>query len=178
MRKTLLTGLFITAASVAIAAGNHDGGHGHGHGNHDDHHAHGEKGSFAVGKVGKEKAVTRTINITMLETDDGQMLFEPNGFKVAANETVRLSFTNKGEIDHEFVMDDQHGIEEHRKEMLAALENGNHSHHDHHGMNAISLKPGQTGEIIWQFSNSGKFQFACLIPGHFELGMHGILTVE
>lgn len=183
MHKVLLTGLFITVSSLAFAAGDHKGGHGHDNHNHGSHN-HGEghhkdhQGSSAIGEVGKAKDVTRTINITMLETNDGQMLFEPASFDIAANETVRLAFVNKGEADHEFVMDDAHGIEEHRKEMLAAFQEGEHEHHDHHATNAISLKPGESGEIIWRFSNAGQFQFACLIPGHFEAGMHGILTVQ
>ncbi len=194
MYKALLTGLFVTLSAVALAAGNHEGGHGHdthkhgehkheghghgdhGHGAHDGHNGH--HGASAVGEAGKAANVTRTINITMLETDDGEMLFKPATFKVNANETVRLAFVNKGEADHEFVMDDANGIEEHRKEMLAAAENGTHEHHDHHGSNAISLKPGESGDIIWKFSQTGQFQFACLIPGHFEAGMHGVLTVQ
>lgn len=188
MHKILLTGLFVTLSSFALAAGNHEGGHGHDkpnhgaheHGAHDDnkHQNHAQHGDYAVGKIGAVEDATRTIKITMLETDDGEMLFKPATFDVQANETVRLAFVNKGEIDHEFVMDDKNGIEEHRKEMLAAAEKGHEGHHDHHGNNSVSLKPGESGEIIWQFSNAGKFQFACLIPGHYELGMHGVLTVQ
>ena len=189
MYKALITGLFVTLSAAALAAGNHEGGHGndahkqeeHGHGDHR-HGAHdghdGHHGASAIGETGNAENVTRTINITMLETDDGEMLFEPAAFKVNANETVRLAFINKGDADHEFVMDDANGIEEHRKEMLAAAENGTHEHHDHHGSNAISLKSGESGNIIWTFSQTGQFQFACLIPGHYEAGMHGVLTVQ
>ncbi len=33
------------------------------------------------------------------------------------------------------------------------------------------------GEIVWTFTNPGQLDFACLIPGHYELGMKGALTV-
>ncbi len=33
-------------------------------------------------------------------------------------------------------------------------------------------------EMIWKFSNSGEFAFACLIPGHFDAGMKGVVIVE
>ena len=36
---------------------------------------------------------------------------------------------------------------------------------------------GQTGEIIWQFTKSGKVQFACLQPGHYDAGMKGSISV-
>ncbi|HEU0202061.1 MAG TPA: sulfocyanin-like copper-binding protein, partial [Burkholderiaceae bacterium] len=40
------------------------------------------------------------------------------------------------------------------------------------------IGPGETGEIIWQFTNAGEFYFACLIPGHFEGGMVGKIVVQ
>jgi uncharacterized cupredoxin-like copper-binding protein len=42
----------------------------------------------------------------------------------------------------------------------------------------VHLKPGETGEMVWQFTNAGEFYFACLIPGHLEAGMLGKITVR
>lgn len=36
---------------------------------------------------------------------------------------------------------------------------------------------GKTGEIIWTFNRAGEFDFACLIPGHYQAGMVGKLKV-
>ena len=33
------------------------------------------------------------------------------------------------------------------------------------------------GELVWRFTKAGSFSFGCLIPGHFEAGMIGKLTV-
>ncbi|NDW02705.1 plastocyanin/azurin family copper-binding protein, partial [Salipiger sp. PrR002] len=30
----------------------------------------------------------------------------------------------------------------------------------------------------WTFGEPGTFEFACLLPGHYEAGMHGPLTVN
>jgi len=38
--------------------------------------------------------------------------------------------------------------------------------------------PGKTGEIVWHFNRAGSFEFACLIAGHYEAGMHLPITVE
>ena len=38
--------------------------------------------------------------------------------------------------------------------------------------------PGKSGEIVWQFTRPGEFQFGCLIPGHFEAGMVGTVNVK
>jgi uncharacterized cupredoxin-like copper-binding protein len=40
------------------------------------------------------------------------------------------------------------------------------------------LDEGRSGEVIWTFSNAGTFEFACLIPGHYESGMHGPIVVS
>ncbi|MBL8442556.1 MAG: plastocyanin, partial [Zoogloeaceae bacterium] len=39
------------------------------------------------------------------------------------------------------------------------------------------VPPGETGEIIWHFNQPGDFDFACLLPGHFEAGMVGKIKV-
>jgi uncharacterized cupredoxin-like copper-binding protein len=48
---------------------------------------------------------------------------------------------------------------------------------EHDDPNAIRLQPGARGEIIWTFSKAGEFAFGCLIPGHYEAGMKGDITV-
>ncbi|MBA4177699.1 MAG: hypothetical protein C0505_14255 [Leptothrix sp. (in: Bacteria)] len=32
---------------------------------------------------------------------------------------------------------------------------------------------GMSGEIAWAFNREGKFDFACLIAGHYQAGMSG-----
>jgi uncharacterized cupredoxin-like copper-binding protein len=49
---------------------------------------------------------------------------------------------------------------------------------EHADPNGISLAAGQTGELLWKFTNRGTFEFACLMPGHREDGMLGTVTVK
>ena len=49
---------------------------------------------------------------------------------------------------------------------------------EHDDPNAIRLKPLKKGEILWQFTKRGTFDFSCLIPGHRESGMTGSITVK
>ena len=49
---------------------------------------------------------------------------------------------------------------------------------EHDDPNAKSVDPGKTAEILWRFSKAGEFEFACLIPGHKEAGMHGFVHVK
>jgi len=39
------------------------------------------------------------------------------------------------------------------------------------------VAPGKTGEIVWTFNRAGEFDFACLIPGHYDAGMVGKIKV-
>ena len=41
----------------------------------------------------------------------------------------------------------------------------------------VHVAAGKTGEIVWTFNRAGDFDFACLIPGHYQAGMVGKVTV-
>ena len=103
---------------------------------------------------------------------------DPNGgsvlteLRIKEGQTVKLRFVNQGEMDHEFVMDEEHAILEHKRVMEK------HPDMEHDDPNAIRIAPGARGEIIWTFTNPGTFSFACLMPGHYEAGMHGPLEVD
>lgn len=155
--KTCIIALALAAlSSSALASGSHSGGHG-------------EK--MVVGEPGDKAKATQTIRVTMKETDDGKMLFTPAVIKVRKDQTVKISIRNTGTVDHEFVLDQQDKIMEHKKVMEKFPEM------EHADANSIRLAAGETGEIIWKFTTDGAFKFACLIPGHFEAGMHGDVTV-
>jgi uncharacterized cupredoxin-like copper-binding protein len=49
---------------------------------------------------------------------------------------------------------------------------------EHADANMAHVKPGAKGEIVWQFTKAGEYQFACLIPGHYEAGMVGKVVVK
>ncbi|MGO4842604.1 cupredoxin domain-containing protein, partial [Rhizobiaceae sp. 2RAB30] len=99
--------------------------------------------------------VKRTVKITMAEKDDGSMVFEPAVLQVKAGETIRLKFTNTGETDHEFVMDTNTALMEHKVQMEKFPEM------EHADANSLRLAPGKSGEIVWTFANTGDFTFAC-----------------
>ena len=48
---------------------------------------------------------------------------------------------------------------------------------EHADANMVTVAPGKTGEIIWQFTSTGKVDFACLQPGHYDAGMKGLVNV-
>jgi uncharacterized cupredoxin-like copper-binding protein len=131
-------------------------------------HTHDE---LPIGKPGEAGNAKRTINVTMKETSDGKMAFSPGSLTVREGETLRIKFVNRGETDHEFVMDTVEAILEHKKLMERFPEM------EHDDPNAIRLQPDGQGEIIWTFGKAGEYAFACLIPGHYEAGMKGIIKI-
>lgn len=155
--KSAIFGLLVAAfATPALAGGNHAGGHGE---------------AMAVGEPGKKANATQTIRVTMKETDDGKMIFTPSTFEVRKGQTVRFVIKNAGELDHEFVLDEEGKIMEHK----ALMEKFPEMEHD--DPNAVRLATGESGEIIWKFTHDGTFKIACLVPGHYDAGMHGAVTV-
>ena len=141
----------LAVASGTFAAGSHAGGH----------------GTQAIGKPGVAAKVTRTITIDMTDA----MRFTPSAVKVRRGETIRFVVTNSGKLKHEFNLGTEADLKAHYAQMLKFPEM------EHDEPNLVSLAPGKTGEVIWQFTKAGTVHFACLHPGHYEAGMKGTVAV-
>uniref|UniRef100_UPI0019542E23 cupredoxin domain-containing protein n=1 Tax=Stenotrophomonas maltophilia TaxID=40324 RepID=UPI0019542E23 len=111
------------------------------------------------------------VELTMAE-GDGRMLFEPAEITINRGDTIRFVVKNGGALEHEMVIDTLEGNQRHK----AAMERNPDM--EHADPNAVKVEPAGTGEIVWRFTNSGTFEFACLIPGHYQAGMHGRIIVR
>jgi uncharacterized cupredoxin-like copper-binding protein len=120
------------------------------------------------GIAGDPKKATRTIDIRM--TDD--MRFAPKTIQVKLGETVRLVAVNAGKVLHEIVIGTPQELKAHAEMMKK------HPGMEHEEPYMAHVDPGQKGTIVWTFNRAGSFEFACLIPGHFEAGMIGRITVK
>ena len=142
-------------AITAMAAGDHVGGHTQGHG--DDQ----------IGKPGVAAKVTRTVNVDMSDA----MRFTPSSIAVKQGETIRFVVKNSGQIKHELVLGTEKELKEHYELMKKFPDM------EHDDANMVTVAPGKTGTVIWQFTQAGKVDFACLQPGHYDAGMKGQVTV-
>ena len=131
-------------------------------------HSH---GGFAAGEVGDEDDNARVIEIVMTE-GQGAMAYLPKQIEIRKGETVRFTLKNSGALEHEFVLGT---VKENRAhaEMMASMPDMVHP-----DANAARVASGQSSGLVWKFSKKGEFEFACLIPGHYEAGMHGIVVVK
>ena len=120
------------------------------------------------GKPGDPTKVSRTIAVDMSDA----MRFTPSNVRVKNGETVRFVVKNSGRLKHEMVLGTAKELREHAELMkkFPEMEHGDPNH--------VSLEPGKSGELVWQFTRPGTFDFACLQPGHFDAGMRGRIAVH
>ncbi len=120
------------------------------------------------GIAGDPARVSRTITVRM--GDD--MRFVPAQLKVRLGETIKLVAFNRGKLMHEIVIGTPEELRAHAKMMEK------HPNMEHDEPYMAHVDPGKRGQIVWTFNRAGKFEFACLIPGHFQAGMTGTIIVE
>jgi len=152
------------AAGIALAGGT--SAHGDmGHGKKTSKSAGGH--GTAVGVPGRPGDVTRTVEVEMIDA----MRYRPDHIRVRRGETIRFIVRNTGRLRHEMVLDTLEELKEHAALMRKS------PGMKHADPNAVSVPPGETGELIWRFTRAGTVPFACLEPGHFEAGMTGEIAV-
>ncbi|WP_097302701.1 copper-resistant cuproprotein CopI [Pseudomonas chlororaphis] len=152
--------------------------------------------NYDFGQAASAAKATRTVELVM-----GDMSFSPKTLDIKAGETVRFVLVNKGQLLHEFNLGDAAMHAKHQQEMLKMQQSGmltptavkdmpagamDHAAMGHGAMpgmkhddpNSVLVEPGKTAELTWTFSKAGSLEFACNIPGHYQAGMVGKLTVS
>ncbi|MGZ9710175.1 cupredoxin domain-containing protein [Glaciimonas sp. GNP009] len=161
MKSTLIaTMLALSLLSMNVFAHGDDG-----HAKADDKQ---EGYAAPMGVPGDASKVVKTIEIDM---NDARR-FTPATISIKRGETVKFVVKNTGQVKHEIVLGSILELKEHAALMIKFPEM------EHSDPNQVSVEPGKTGELIWQFNKAGTFDFACLQPGHFEAGMRGNIVVK
>jgi len=122
----------------------------------------------AFGREGDPKKAVRTINVDMSD----KMRFTPATVSVKQGETIKFVVKNSGKVMHEFVLGTMSELKEHAV-LMQKFPGMEHSE-----PYMAHVAPGKTETIAWQFTKAGNFNFGCLLPGHFEAGMVGNVTVK
>ena len=136
---------------------------------------HGKKEARAIstedkdfGREGDPAKASRTIRIDMSD----KMRFSPASVTVKRGETVKFVVKNNGKTMHEMVLGTTKELKEHAEMMRK------HPTMEHDEPFMAHVAPGKTETMVWQFTKAGEFRFGCLVPGHFEAGMVGTVTVK
>ncbi len=101
----------------------------------------------------------------------GTMAYVPGRIEIRQGEQIHFAMQNHGELEHEFVLATFEENAAHAKEMEKNPEM------EHDEANMKRLKPKAGADVHWRFTKVGTFQYACLIPGHMEAGMKGVVVV-
>jgi len=147
------TVLLASIATQSFATGNHAGGH---------------ADSDAIGEPGKAADAKRTVTVNMLDS----MRFTPQSITVKQGETIKFIVKNSGRLKHEMVLGTEKELKKHYEVMKKNPEM------EHADENQITVLPGKSGELIWQFTMAGKVNFVCMQLGHYDAGMKGAVLVS
>lgn len=117
--------------------------------------------------------------------------FTPDRIVLQTGKTYRLTLVNRGSVEHEFVAGRQLMMagggdgEEQRYmtnffdgvEVLVQFEGGAVEAEE---LAEVEVEPGGEVSLVFSVPNGkqGQWEFACFVPGHYELGMHGVLVVR
>jgi len=147
--------------------------------------------SYDFGQPAAAVQATRSVEVVM-----GDMSFTPKAIDIKAGETIRFVLVNKGQLLHEFNLGDAAMHAKHQQEMLQMQQSGmltptgmkemdhgsmagmDHGMMKHDDPNSVLVEPGKTAELAWTFTKAASLEFACNIPGHYQAGMVGKLTVS
>lgn len=141
----------------------------------EDEDPHGEEegddhdGDFSWGSPAEAAEAARTIEI---QADD-DFTFDPAAVDVAAGETVTFRVSNVGQLDHDFTLGDAEAQQTHAEEM-AEMDGMDHGSAE---PNSMTIPPGETVETTWTFTQPGEILIGCHVPGHYESGMRGTVTI-
>ena len=142
---------------------------------------HGEQAEMFVDPAAEERLITmRTENFK----------FVPETVTVKVGETIRLRLENHDPVLHDYTTDEAEFI---------VLDESGANHDDHEDAMAtgdddqdmdpeaqVSLEPlhiaaegNDHGELVFEATEAGEYEFYCSVPGHREAGMVGkIIIVE
>lgn len=144
-----------------------------------------------IGAPAPANKADRTVEVVMNDN-----YFSLDTLAVRPGETIRFVIRNDGAFLHEFALGTPEMHAGHQKEMAMMQQHGmltaTGMDHDMKGMdhsamgmgammhdvpNSVLVEPGKTAELVWTFSRPMALEFACNVPGHYEAGMVGPLTV-
>lgn len=121
-------------------------------------------GAAAASRGAAARANAGTVRITIHYSS-----FAPDRLSVDPGETVRFVIKNTDPIDHEFILGDEH--------VQLVHEEGTEAHHAPRP-GEVSVPAGQTVVTTYMFPETpGELIFGCHLPGHYDYGMRGTVTI-
>lgn len=103
-----------------------------------------------------------------VQLDVEHSLFVPDELRVVEGTRVRFVVVNGDPINHELIVGPP--------DVHARHATGNEAEHPSIP-GEVSVGPNGVAVTTFRFDETGTFEFACHLPGHYEHGMHGVVEV-
>lgn len=114
----------------------------------------------------------------VIEIDMLEFAYAPDAIELQAGEPTILRFTNRGQVEHEAMLGDQHMQEE----FAASDDHGSHGDDGgdgHHGDTmAVTVAAGDTVDLEVVIEEPGTWYVGCHLPGHYDAGMEAPVTIS
>jgi uncharacterized cupredoxin-like copper-binding protein len=121
-------------------------------------------GASAAYRGAAARANDGTVRITIRYST-----FDPDRLAAEPGETVRFVLVNRDPIDHEFILGDER--------VQLVHEEGTEAHHPPRP-GEVSVPAGETVVTTYTFPDArGELIFGCHLPGHYDFGMRGMVTI-
>ncbi len=143
-------------------------------------------GDNAINDGHQGDGTTHDEIVINMRTEDFKFL--PNTITVKVGQTIRLHLENHDPVLHDYTADEPEFVV---LEVSGAVhtdheEEASHEDADEHDSGAqVSLQPlhiaaeaNDHGELIFQATEAGQYEFYCSVPGHREAGMVGTIIIE
>ncbi len=128
--------------------------------------------AYAKGNLAKQKPITVVLTMT-------EFSFTPNHLEFETGKLYKLVIRNEGKIKHEIDSASISHLAYTRK--IQILDKKGALIAEVKGVPA-EIEVGAGYEVEWWFvpiaTTGGKEPYVCLLPGHYESGMHGTLTFK
>jgi len=86
--------------------------------------------------------------------------------KVRVGDVVKITLKNEGRVPHSFAV--LSGAQSGSPEVFQASI----------GSAVKPMFPNEEASVVFKVDKAGRFAYACTVPGHIQLGMHGDFIVE
>lgn len=120
------------------------------------------------GTTSSDDPSARTVEVEMRD-----IAYSPTELSVEVGETIRFVFENTGDVAHDAFVGDEAAQADHEGEMMSP-DGGMH----HGGSDAITVEPGDTGELTYTFDDAGTILVGCHEQGHYAQGMKITVAVS
>jgi uncharacterized cupredoxin-like copper-binding protein len=108
-------------------------------------------------------------SIRRIVVDINHSRFDPGDIETHEGSIVTFVIRNNDPIDHEFIIGDD--------SIQLVHEKGTEAHHGARP-GEISVPAGETRTTVYEFNEAGKLIYGCHLPGHYDYGMKGSVTIS